>query len=186
MPSSLFNQPVLVIARLVPFACITRSPCCTEVCYSMHKWSTRILHLWRGWRDRMEPNHPLWVAWREMLPPVLHQALQRPSTFEQTGLELELVHSAGFRPWDVGGGGGGGGERRSGAGLQKKYFWPFGPQFGLKIRGGGHLGHSAGSATGSYLVYVTRYTFGSFSSPITSSLFSCWFISLKKNTHTRS
>ena len=71
-------------------------------------------------------------------------------------------------------------ERRWGAGLQKKYFWPFGPQFGLKIRGGGHLGHSAGSATGSYLVYVTRYTFGSFSSLITSSLFSCWFISLKK------
>ena len=67
-----------------------------------------------------------------------------------------------------------------------------GPQFGLKISGGGggvHLGHSAGSATGSYLVYVTRYTFGSFSSPINSSLFSCWFISLKKikkNTHTRS
>ena len=134
----------------------------------------------------MKPNHPLWVAWREMLPPVLHQALQRPSTFEQTGLELELVHSAGFRPWDGGARGGGGGrERRWGAGLQKKYFWPFGPQFGLKIRGG-HLGHSAGSATGSYLVYVTRYTFGSFSSPITSSLFSCWFISLKKNTHTRS
>ena len=33
--------------------------------------------------------------------------------------------------------GGGGGERRLGAGLQKKYFWPFGPQFGIKIRGGG-------------------------------------------------
>ena len=79
-----------------------------------------------------------------------------------------------------GGEGGGRGEREKvGAGLQKKYFWPFGPQFGLKIRGG-HLGHSAGSATGSYLVYVTRYTFGSFSSLITSSLFSCWFISLKK------
>ena len=46
---------------------------------------------------------------------------------------------------------------------------------------GGHLGYSAGSATGSYLVYVTRSTFGNFSSPITSSLFSCWFISLKKN-----
>ena len=82
---------------------------------------------------------------------------------------------------EMGGGGGGGGrERRWGAGLQKKYFWPFGPQFGLKIRGG-HLGHSAGSADpGSYLVYVTRSTFGNFSSPITSSLFSCWFISLKK------
>ena len=82
----------------------------------------------------------------------------------------------------------GGGGEKVGAGLQKKYFWPFGPQFGLKIRGG-HLGHSAGSATGSYLVYVTRSTFGNFSSPITSSLFSCWFISLKKNkknTHTRS
>ena len=31
------------------------------------------------------------------------------------------------------------GERRiggGGGGLQKKYFWPFGPQFGLKIREG--------------------------------------------------
>ena len=117
MPSSLFNQFVLVIARLVPFARITRSPCCTEVCYSMHKRSTRILHLWRGQRDRMEPNHPLWVALREILPPVLHQALQRPSTFEQTGLELELVHSAGFRPWD---GGGGGGEREKVGGRSPK------------------------------------------------------------------
>ena len=33
--------------------------------------------------------------------------------------------------------GGGGGREKVGAGLQKKYFWPFGPQFGLKIRGGG-------------------------------------------------
>ena len=33
------------------------------------------------------------------------------------------------RPLDNGGGGGGG------AGLQKKFFRPFGPQFGLKIRG---------------------------------------------------
>ena len=31
--------------------------------------------------------------------------------------------------------------------------------------GGEHPGHSAGSATGSYLVYVTRYKFRSFSSP---------------------
>ena len=68
--------------------------------------------------------------------------------------------------------------RRGGGGLQKNYFWPSGPHFGLKIRGGGHPGHAAGSATGSYLVYVTRYTFGSFLSQITSTLFSCWFISL--------
>ena len=33
--------------------------------------------------------------------------------------------------------GGGGGREKVGAGLQEKYFWPFGPQFGLKIRGGG-------------------------------------------------
>ena len=25
-----------------------------------------------------------------------------------------------------------------GGSLQKKFVWPFGPQFGLKIRGGGH------------------------------------------------
>ena len=37
-----------------------------------------------------------------------------------------------------------------------------------KVGGGGgggwQLGHSAGSATGSYLVYINRYTFHSFSS----------------------
>ena len=39
-------------------------------------------------------------------------------------------NSAGSRPWDRGGGGGGGG-------LPKNFFRPFGPQFSLKIRGGG-------------------------------------------------
>ena len=37
-----------------------------------------------------------------------------------------------------------------GPGLQKTFFWPFGPQFGLKIKGGGMpvpLGPSPGSAT---------------------------------------
>ena len=32
--------------------------------------------------------------------------------------------------------GGGGWSSRGGASLQKKFFWPFGPQFGLKIRAG--------------------------------------------------
>ena len=84
--------------------------------------------------------------------------------------------------------GGGGGEKVGGR-SPKEVCLALRASVGLKIRGGGHLGHSAGSATGSYLVYVTRSTFGNFSSPITSSLFSCWFISLKKNkknTHTRS
>ena len=38
------------------------------------------------------------------------------------------------RPLGKGGGGGGGG------GNQKTFFWPFGPQFGLKLRGGGPPG----------------------------------------------
>ena len=42
----------------------------------------------------------------------------------------------------LGGRGGGGWE----GGVQKKFFHPFGPQFGLKIRWGG--GPSPGSATG--------------------------------------
>ena len=46
-------------------------------------------------------------------------------------------------------GGGGGGKARS----SKKFFWSFGPQFGLKIRGrGGPPGHSPGSATAQHLL----------------------------------
>ena len=54
--------------------------------------------------------------------------------------------SGGSRPSDNGGGGGGGGrdpdpEIRGGGvgGLHKQFFRPFGPQFGLKLRGGGAL-----------------------------------------------
>ena len=43
--------------------------------------------------------------------------------------------------WGGGGGGVGGGSSRSlykeGGGLQKNFFWPLGPHFGLIIRGGG-------------------------------------------------
>ena len=35
-----------------------------------------------------------------------------------------------------------------GALTKKSFFWPFGPQFGLKIRGGGPPGPSPGSDTG--------------------------------------
>ena len=42
-------------------------------------------------------------------------------------------------------GGGGGGHPGRGGSLQKKFVQPFGPQFGLKIRGGG--GPSCGSTT---------------------------------------
>ena len=40
---------------------------------------------------------------------------------------------------EIRGGGGGGAViqtfRKGGPGLQRNFFWPFGPQFGLKIRG---------------------------------------------------
>ena len=60
------------------------------------------------------------------------------------------IPSGEFRPSDKGGGGGGGGgshpdpEKRGRPSLQKKFFWSFGPQFGLKIRG---AGPSPGSTT---------------------------------------
>ena len=46
---------------------------------------------------------------------------------------------------EIKGGGGGGGEAWS----PKNFFWPFGPRFGLKIRGGGRgsPGPSPGSVT---------------------------------------
>ena len=50
------------------------------------------------------------------------------------------VCSGGFRPSDKGGGGRGGGhpdpDIRGGSWPQKIFFRPFGPHFGLKIRGG--------------------------------------------------
>ena len=78
--------------------------------------------------------------------------------------------------------GGVGGREKVGRRSPKEVFLALRASVWSKNKGGGgvHLGHSAGSATGSYLVYVTRSTFGNFSSPITSSLYSCWFISLKK------
>ena len=46
---------------------------------------------------------------------------------------------------------------RWGGGLKQKIFLPFGPQFGLKITGGGWppLGPSPGSATGDSQHFVT-------------------------------
>ena len=61
------------------------------------------------------------------------------------------------------GGGGGGGvhpdpEIRGWPGLKKKFFRPFGPQFGLKIRGGhGPPGPSPGSPTG-YSVNIALFS----------------------------
>ena len=52
-------------------------------------------------------------------------------------------------------------DKGGGGGLQKKVFPPFGPQFGLKIRGGGLPGPSPGSLPG--YVYSPNYlgaTFG--------------------------
>ena len=53
--------------------------------------------------------------------------------------DLEIRGRRSSRPLDRQGGGGGG--------LQNKFFWPFGPPFGLKIRGAGLPGPSPGSAT---------------------------------------
>ena len=39
----------------------------------------------------------------------------------------------------------------TGGGLKTTFIRPFGPQFGLKIRGGGHPGPSPGSATDSHI-----------------------------------
>ena len=50
--------------------------------------------------------------------------------------DMKCPHSGGSRPSNKGGGGGGGG---AGGRIQKKFFWPFGPQSGLKIRGGGQI-----------------------------------------------
>ena len=123
----------------------------------------------------MEPNHPLWVALREIClqfsiklcrdPRLSNKLASSWSLFTVPDSDLEM---------------GGGGEREGGGWSPKEVFLALRASVWSKNKGWGHLGHSAGSATGSYLVYVTRYTFGSFSSPITSSLFSCWFISLKK------
>ena len=59
--------------------------------------------------------------------------------------------SGGSRPSDKGGRGGGHPDpeiKAGGAGVSKKNFQPFGPQFGLKIRGGpAPPGPSPGSAT---------------------------------------
>ena len=59
--------------------------------------------------------------------------------------DMKCPHSGGSRPSDKGGGGGRGR-------TQKKFFWPLGPQSGLKIWGGGAgpPGPSPGSITGTF------------------------------------
>ena len=67
-----------------------------------------------------------------------------------------LWYNGGSRPSDKGGGGGGGHQtlRSGGRGLvsEKNSFHPFGPQFGLKIRGAGSPGPSPRSVTVIYKV----------------------------------
>ena len=63
--------------------------------------------------------------------------------FSVSDLYLDLdpdleIRRRSSRPLDRQGGGGG---------LQNKFFWPFGPPFGLKIRGAGLPGPSPESAT---------------------------------------
>ena len=64
IPSIVFYQSVSLLLDLFPSRATvwTKSSCCPELCYSMHKRSTRLLHLWRGWRDSMEPSNPLCLA----------------------------------------------------------------------------------------------------------------------------
>ena len=60
----------------------------------------------------------------------------------------DILGSGRSRPSDRGGGDGHADpERRGGGGLQKIFFWPLGPQFGLKIRGAAPPGPSPRSAT---------------------------------------
>ena len=56
------------------------------------------------------------------------------------------AYSGGSRPSDKGGGAGHPDPEIRGGAVSKKFFWPFGPQFGLKIRVG-RAGPSPGSAT---------------------------------------
>ena len=53
-------------------------------------------------------------------------------------ISIRLQFSGGSRPWDKGGGGRVSSRPwdKGGGSVSKKFFWPFGPQFGLKIRGG--------------------------------------------------
>ena len=61
--------------------------------------------------------------------------------------DLEIRRGAwSSRPLDKGGGGG----------LPKKIFWPFGPQFDLKISAGGGEGGEAGSATTHLLLLLNK------------------------------
>ena len=56
------------------------------------------------------------------------------------------------------------------------FFWPFGPKFGLKIRGAGGGGPSPGSATAT----IAFFLFSSFPSPPRSFFFSFRFSSLQR------
>ena len=62
------------------------------------------------------------------------------------------MHLSGGFSFQIRAGGGGGHpdpEIRGGGGLKKNFFWPFGPQFGLKNKGG--PGPSPGSHTAPYV-----------------------------------
>ena len=71
-------------------------------------------------------------------------------------------------------------EIRGEGGLQKDFFRPFGPQFGLKIRGAGPLGTSPGSATAiergvfaiAMIYHVGNYSAKNFRSDLTN-LYGC-------------
>ena len=65
------------------------------------------------------------------------------------------MHLSGGFSFQIRAGGGGGGPPAPGigGGLKKDFFWPFGSQFGLKIRGG--PGPSPGSHTAPYVKRIS-------------------------------
>ena len=81
---------------------------------------------WRGNRgmaylpNKIRANNNL-AAFKEGLKKVINQ----------------MQFSGRFRPSDKGVPGHPDPDKSGRPGLQKKHFWPFGPQFGLKLKGGG-------------------------------------------------
>ena len=100
------------------------------------------------------------VALREILPPVFSIKLCRDPRVSNKLASTCSLFTVPDPDLEIGGGGGGEGGGRS----PKEIFLALRASVWSKKRGSGHPGHSAGSTTGSYLVYVTLYKFRSFSS----------------------